>query len=731
MDERENLPAKLAAQGLATSVEKRGSLVARGMAAVASNIQLAFAGKNDAAYKQAREIYNRLTSDGLDSWFEHREQEIQLVDVFRQLANEGYGKAYFPLSVLYRGAPFVGISDHQQADRFEQLAFDWLHTNELQNDPEIWHDLGALYMSVHIEETAIHWFQKAANAGDSSSMWMLVTVHEDREDWDKSLYWQIKAAEAGHENAQRGLEMQHERGDLESKIDDEQVFNWYVWTAEQGRLWAQLFLAEAFRCGDLIEQDDEQAAHWYLQAVTQDDPHAQLQLGKMYWEGRGVEQDYEQAEYWLENSADQGSAESQYQFSQFLCEKGEEEEKAGQMIQFAADQDYGPAQYVIASEISGFFDVSDEQCAELFDKALAWYEVEAKFDSELRLDLALMHLDSWQAPYNKSHRANRFDGLHLLEEVASEPIVIDITSEPSSKNDAQRRASRRLGNELLKLASKDNISEAIRWLVQAADLGDADACVDLAELYLHENRRFSKFDGRVPPAKLVEIDLQAAVYWFERGFQLGWSGAAYKLGYEYLVGKHLPQNLVLAENWLLKAANAGNRSAPSVLGEEYASGVRLRRDSEAAIYWLSLAAAHSQIACLKLASIYLDGKITPRNFDEAIKWLSLAAEGGFRNQAMRLVSEKCAGGQFSATEVVATQAWLVEMAAQAYETVSDEKYPAREADNAFDLGELYELGLGVEQDMEHAVTWYTHAAELDNRKAQTRLDELGIDWENT
>jgi hypothetical protein len=401
-----------------------------------------------------------------------------------------------------------------------------------------------------------------------------------------------------------------------------------------------------------------------LQAATQGEPHAQLQLGKMYWEGRGVEQDYEQAEYWLENSADQGSAESQYQFGQFLCEKGGEEEVAAQLIQCAADQEYGPAQYVIASDI-GIFDVSDEQCAELLDKALAWYEEEAKFDSELRLDLALIHLDSWHAPYNKSHRANRFDGLRLLEEVASEPLVIDSDNrELSSKNDAQRRASRRLGIELLKHPNADEVLAAIRWLSQAVDLGDAVACVDLAEMYLCGHR--GGLNSREPQPKLVEIDLHAAVYWFERGFQLGWSTAAYKLGCEYLYGKHLPQNQELAEKWLLQAANAGNLSAPSVLGEEYASGVRFRQDSEVAIYWLSLAAAHSQRACLKLASIYLDGKITPRNFDEAIKWLTLAADGGFRNQAMKLVSEKCAGGQFSAAEVFATQAWLVEMAAQAY-----------------------------------------------------------------
>lgn len=739
MDERENLPAKLAAQGLTASVEKRGSLVARGMAAVWVNKQYALTRNNDARYRQAREVYNRLTDDGLGSWFGYKEREAPLTEAlntFLQLAAEGYGKAYFPLSTLYRGEQSIQ-GNPAQAERYHKLAFDWLYANQLKNDPEIWNDLGKLYLTSADDRNnnlsmAFRWFLEAANMGNANAMWH-ISMHDFgwhalMPEGTNSLYWQIKAAKAGHEAAQCGLEQQHEHGDLESKIDDEQMFDWYVWSAEQGRLWAQLFLAEAFRFGDLIGQDDEQAAHWYLQAATQDEPHAQWQLGKMYWEGRGVEQDYEQAEYWLENSADQGSAVSQYQFGQFLCEKGGEEEKASQLIQCAADQEYGPAQYVIASDI-GFFDVPDEQCAELFDKALTWYEVEAKFDSELRLDLALMHLDSWQAHYNKSHRANRFDGLRLLEEVASEPLAIGFdTGEPSSKNDAQRRASRRLGIELLKHPNADEVLEAIRWLSQAADLGDAVACLDLAEMYLCGHR--GGLYSREPQSKLVEIDLQAAVYWHERGIQLGWSTAAYKLGSHYLDGKHLPQNLALAEKWLLHAANAGCIGAYSVLGREYLSGERLRQDSNAAIHWMRLEALHSGRACLKLASIYLDGKIIPRNFDEAIKWLTLTSDV-FRNDAMKFARKKCADSLLSATEVATTQAWLAAMAAKAYEDVSDEKYPAREASNAYHLGELYDLGLGVEQDMEHAVTWYTHAAELDNRKAQIRLDELGIDWENT
>lgn len=731
MDKRENLPAKLTAQGLAVAAEKRGSLVARGMVAVLANNQHALIKSNDALYRHAREVYNRLTDDGLGSWFGYKERELPLTEAFnsfQQLAAEGYGKAYYPLSTLYGGDQSIQ-GDTAQAERFHKLAFDWLFANQLQNDPEIWNDLGKLYLYLASDsnyygnkDIAFLWFLKAANMGDANAMWHVSGMYEDcrfsgwqsdYEDGGGSLHWQIKAAKAGHEKAQRGLEQQHEHGDLETKIGDEEVFDCYVWSAEQGRLWAQLFLAEAYRCGDLIEQNDEQAAHWYLQAATQGEPHAQMQLGKMYWEGRGVEQDYDQAEYWLENSADQGSAESQYQFGQFLCEKGGEEEKAGQLIQCAADQEYGPAQYVIASDI-GFFDVPDEQCAELFDKALTWYEVEAKFDSELRLDLALMHLDSWQAPYNKSHRANRFDGLRLLEEVASEPLAIGFdTGEPSSKNDAQRRASRRLGNEILKHPNTAEVVKAIHWLEQAADLGDAVASVDLAELYLHGHLRGNH--SREPHSKLVEIDLQAAVHWFERGFQLGWSTAAYKLGYEYLVGKHLPQNVQLSEKWLLQAAHAGHGSAQLVLGQEYASGVRFRQDADSAIYWLKLSAERSKSTGLKLAEIYLDGKIVPRSFDEAIKWLSLAAESGN------------APAQFRLAWIFAEVKYDYGRALQWY--LAAAKQGSMHAQES--LGLLYEFGLdehhgGIKKDTDKSLYWYRKATEQGRTQEQVQVQfELG------
>lgn len=307
MAERENLPAKLAAQDLAATTEKRGSLVGRGMAAVEHNKKLALTKNNDVLYRQAREVYDQLFEDGRPNvrvgTEESESQMTAAFDSFQQLAEKGYGKAYFPLYNIYSGNQPVK-ADPVQAARYHKLAFDWLHANQYLKDPETWHDLGNLYLflSEDVEdniESAINWFLKAAEAGHVNSMWMLICAGGFMDGWESTLYWEIKAAEAGHEEVQLMLKMQHDRGDL--NVDDEQVFNWYIWSAEHDHVWAQLFLAEAYLYDVGIEQDDEKAVYWFRKAAEQGNVGAQILLVSMYEYGRGVDQSDEQTAYWFRN----------------------------------------------------------------------------------------------------------------------------------------------------------------------------------------------------------------------------------------------------------------------------------------------------------------------------------------------------------------------------------------------------------------------------------------------
>ena len=393
MDEHENLPAKMASQSLAASTEKRGSLVARGMSAVLSNTQLALTKDNDALYRVARDVWNRITDDGNksgfgDMWSENEHVELKSAyDAFQLLADAGFGKAYFPLAIMFSvgvpgysedGKPVNQIS-RKQAQNYAKLSFNWCWGKDFPEDAafdaESCNDLGVLYMTGEAigqyyylgvspnhrdyqpnYKAALRCFKDAADAGNPSAMFNLCGMHEAgcgvEQNCSEALHWQIKAAEAGHEKAQRGLEQQHEHGDLESKIDDEQVFDWYVWSAEQGHLWAQLFLAEAYRFGDVIEQDVDESTFWFRKAAMQGSAIGQWRLGEMYILALGVVRDDEQAVYWLNKAAEQKLASGQNRLG-WVYEVGrgvsQDYKVAMKWYRLAADQGNRDAQNNIGS----------------------------------------------------------------------------------------------------------------------------------------------------------------------------------------------------------------------------------------------------------------------------------------------------------------------------------------------------------------------------------------------
>lgn len=439
-----------------------------------------------------------------------------------------------------------------------------------------------------------------------------------------------------------------------------------------------------------------------------------LMMGKMFRYGIGVEQNDEQARYWLEIAAKQGDPAAQYEFGLFLLEVGETEE-ACDLFQCASDQEYGPAQYLVATVGTISFDVSDEQIDMLLHKAFVWYEQRVNSDDdELGLAYALMHLNV--GVKEKYHRANATVGFNILRAIVAKPVGV--------RTDIRMQVYKTLGIELLKISlDKETILQAIRWLEQAANLGDSLAAETLARLYLlgYPNNHELK-------PKLVEINQALAVLWYERAIQVGSRYYSRHLGLLYLEGKYLPENLALAEKWLLHSAQAGNEFAALNLGLEYASGAKFEQNTDKALYWLKLATTSSVQATKKLAEIYLDGEIVPINLDEAIKWLTKASEKYiFRNDAMQLAIAKCFDGRFNILEESIVQAWLKKTAAITLGDVLDTQHPEFSSRSCA-LAEIYELGLGVNADINKAIYWYKKSASDGLYKAMKHLNELGIDW---
>jgi hypothetical protein len=157
------LPVVDTSHNLATTGKKSATLLGRGLAAI-QNQKLVFA-ENDKPYRQSRDIYNRITDYGIARRFNSeavpkQSAQVDLFEsyplqpflntlkqladvfmVFQQLADQGYGKAYFPLACMYQGGQ--GISPNaKKTTYYSRLAFLWNFANRVSDDPEIWADLG-------------------------------------------------------------------------------------------------------------------------------------------------------------------------------------------------------------------------------------------------------------------------------------------------------------------------------------------------------------------------------------------------------------------------------------------------------------------------------------------------------------------------------------------------------------------------------------------------------------
>lgn len=325
MTERENLPVVIAAQAVAVLTEKPGSLVGRGLVAIRNNKLLVPAKNNDDLYHQARMVFDQMVFDQEEGWCEDvgrlndgekgNPALSSAFQTFQQLAEENYGKAFYPLSVfcgwrditahleqdevrLRRrpiGTLYLGqqirefIKNRTKFPKYAQQAFGWCIANKSNEDAELWFDLGRMYERGHgVARDSVQaaiWYRKAGEQGHVRAQYMMASCYMEGSgitlDYTKAAEWYLKAANQGYLPAQIEIGMLY---------DTERGFMNDTRAAEH---WVQ-------------EQDDAKAAQWYRMAAEQGDDYSQCLLGLMYREGRGVEQNHEQAVYWLRKVAEQG-----------------------------------------------------------------------------------------------------------------------------------------------------------------------------------------------------------------------------------------------------------------------------------------------------------------------------------------------------------------------------------------------------------------------------------------
>lgn len=320
MTERKNIPAVITAQAVAVLSEQRGSLVARGLAAVQeSKKHELIRNSQDALYRQARTEFEFYRGRYVDIWRENKDPALfSAFKIFQQLANESYGKAYYPLSILYGDKREIEEGKNR-AQYFAQLAFDWCFANQTNQDHELWCDLAAMYRNgFGIEqnaEQAVYWFRKAAAQGSASAQGSLGEMcgHGEgvSQDYEEAVKWYRLAAGQSRATAQTNLGVMYCHG-IGVPQDYEEAKKWFRLAVEHANVIAQINLGVMYRNGRGVPQDHKKAVKWFHKAADQGSASAQGSLGVMYSNGEGVPQDYEEAMKWFRLAADQGNATAQY-----------------------------------------------------------------------------------------------------------------------------------------------------------------------------------------------------------------------------------------------------------------------------------------------------------------------------------------------------------------------------------------------------------------------------------
>lgn len=160
---------------------------------------------------------------------------------------------------------------------------------------------------------------------------------------------------------------------------------------------------------------------------------------------------------------------------------------------------------------------------------------------------------------------------------------------------------------------------------------------------------------------------------------------------------------------LLPLAQDGMAAAQEALSVAYLTGNGTARDPALAAHWLRKAAEHNfSSAQFSLARLLQTGEGVQRNDQEAIAWYVKAGRGGIEQAYLAMAEIMLDAGDAA-------------MAARAVDGLQKMTMPAAH----YLLGERYEQGRGVAQDLVRAKDLYRQAHRGGNVKARRALLRLG------
>ena len=463
----------------------------------------------------------------------------QAVIWYRKAAEKGHPGAQHSMGHCYYHGKGVE-KDYSQA-------VYWFEAASGKNHPGALNGLGACYqMGTGVEKDlnkALEFYQKAMELGSESGKTNYETLKKEME------------AELTREDPAVRLFEQAE--ELEEQEDPAGAFALYEKAAQMGHVEAQYRTACGYYQGEFVEQDYEKAFVWFRKAADKNHTGGLHGLGLCYEHGHGVEQDKKKALELYHSAVKNGNKESLKKYNALKKELDSQTPSGNQAVQLfheaqeldkkndfagsfklylqAAEMGLAEAQYNVAYSY-----YHGEGVTQDYTKAVFWYEKAAEQD----------HADS-------------LNGLGICY-----------------KNG--------------KGVSKDK-EKALELFRRAMECGSVSGTKNYEALKKEldkesPNREEASRLYREAQAKEQEKNHGAAFDLYLQAAEMSHAAAQYSVGYAYLNGIGVAQDLKKGVEWLWKSADQQYAPAYVLLGDCYKEGRGVRKDESKAVAMYSKAA---------------------------------------------------------------------------------------------------------------------------------------------
>lgn len=285
----------------------------------------------------------------------------------------------------------------------------------------------------------------------------------------------------------------------------------------------------------------EDAVRLLQYPASQGISEAQFLLGMCYYNGDGIKQDDYEAIKWIRKAAEQGNSEAQLKIGACYLEgKGvnQRDDEALYWLQKSGEQGNSEAQI----KLGDYYYDKGEVTA--FSEALKWYQKAGKRGEKDRKE-KMDNCNVFVKAINGDTEAQiavflaYTGGLYGVKEDLDEAKKWLIKAADSGSPEAQGL----LGALYYKA---DNTKEAVKWLGKAAEQGKVTAQYQLGALYL------------------VEKDYKEAIKWLRKAAEQDHADAQFALGlclYQHYGEASRAESMI----WIRKAANGGSNDAKDLL----------------------------------------------------------------------------------------------------------------------------------------------------------------------